>query len=326
MLKIAYSPIYKLELPEGHRFPMLKYELIPEQLLYEGSVTNDNFFAPKPLSEDIIIATHAPQYFHKMKHLELSPKEMRRIGFPLTQHLFDRCLTIAGGTIEVTHFAMQYGAAMNVAGGTHHAFTDRGEGFCLLNDQAMAANYLINKGLAKRILIIDLDVHQGNGTAEIFRKSKNQWSKNTERVTQNSKSNTQNTQNTEGGVFTFSMHGANNYPLHKEQSDLDIGLADGVEDGFYLKVLRENLNLLMDEVQPDFAFFNAGVDVLATDKLGKLSLSMHGCGQRDKLVFEICKKNNVPIVVSMGGGYSTRVATIVEAHAQTFRLAQEVFF
>ncbi len=322
MLKIAYSPIYKLELPEGHRFPMLKYELIPEQLLYEGSVTNDNFFAPKPLSEDVIIATHTPQYFNKMKHSELSPKEMRRIGFPLTQHLFDRCLTIAGGTIEACHFAKEYGVAMNVAGGTHHAFTDRGEGFCLLNDQAMAANFLINKGLAKRILIIDLDVHQGNGTAEIFRKSKNQWSKNSKIG-----------KNTEGvlskefeGVFTFSMHGANNYPLHKEQSDLDIGLADGVEDGFYLKVLRENLSLLMDEVQPDFAFFNAGVDVLATDKLGKLSLTMHGCGQRDKLVFEICKKNNVPIVVSMGGGYSARVATIVEAHSQTFRLAQEVFF
>ena len=315
MLKIAYSPIYKLELPEGHRFPMLKYELIPEQLLYEGSVTNDNFFAPKPLSEDIIIATHTPLYFNKMKHLELSPKEMRRIGFPLTQHLFDRCLTIAGGTIEACHFAINNGVSMNVAGGTHHAFTDRGEGFCLLNDQAMAANYLITKCLAKRTLIIDLDVHQGNGTAEIFRKSKNQWSKTA-----------QNGKNTEGGVFTFSMHGANNYPLHKEQSDLDIGLPDGVEDGFYLKVLRENLSLLMDEVQPDFAFFNAGVDVLATDKLGKLSLTMHGCGQRDKLVFEICKKNNVPIVVSMGGGYSARVATIVEAHSQTFRMAQEVFF
>ena len=311
MLKIAYSPIYKLTLPEGHRFPMLKYELIPEQLLYEGSVTIDNFFAPKQLSEDIIIATHTPPYFRKMKHLELTPKEMRRIGFPLTQQLFDRCLTIGGGTIEACHFAMTYGIAMNVAGGTHHAFTDRGEGFCLLNDQAMAANYLINKGLAKRILIIDLDVHQGNGTAEIFKKSKNQWS---------------NGQNTEGGVFTFSIHGANNYPLHKEQSDLDIGLPDGVEDGFYLKVLRENLNLLIDEVQPDFAFFNAGVDVLGTDKLGKLNLTMHGCGQRDKLVFEICKRNNVPIVVSMGGGYSTRVATIVEAHAQTFRMAQEVFF
>ena len=311
MLKIAYAPIYKLTLPEGHRFPMLKYELIPEQLLYEGTVDQSNFFAPKPISESIILTTHTPQYFDRMKHLTLSQKEMRRIGFPLTQQLFDRCLTIAGGTIEAVHFAKKYGVSMNVAGGTHHAFTDRGEGFCLLNDQAMAANYLINKGLSNRILIIDLDVHQGNGTAEIFRKSKNHWSKR---------------ENTEGGVFTFSMHGTNNYPLHKEQSNLDIGLSDGVEDAFYLKVLKENLSLLMDEVQPDFAFFNSGVDVLATDKLGKLNLTMHGCAQRDKLVFEICKKNNVPLVVSMGGGYSARVATIVEAHAQTFRQAQEAFF
>ncbi|MBL7814080.1 MAG: histone deacetylase [Saprospiraceae bacterium] len=311
MLKIAYSPIYKLQLPDGHRFPMLKYELIPEQLLYEGTVTNDHFFAPKPLSEDIITATHTPQYFDRMKHLELTQKEMRRIGFPLTQQLFDRCITIAGGTIEACHWALKYDVAMNVAGGTHHAFTDRGEGFCLLNDQAMAANYLINTNLAKRILIIDLDVHQGNGTAEIFRQSRNQWQKG---------------DNTEGGVFTFSMHGANNYPLHKEQSDLDIGLPDGVTDAFYLKVLKENLSLLMDEVQPDFAFFNAGVDVLETDKLGRLSLTMNGCAQRDKCVLEMCRKNNVPVEVSMGGGYSARVATIIEAHAQTYRLAQEIFF
>ena len=315
MLKIAFSPIFKLELPEGHRFPMLKYELIPEQLLYEGTATNDNFFAPKPLSEDIILATHTLPYFDKMKHLTLSPKEMRRIGFPLTQVLFDRCLTIAGGTVEATHYAMKHGIAMNIAGGTHHAFTDRGEGFCLLNDHAMAANYLIDNNLAKSILIVDLDVHQGNGTAEIFSKSKNKWSKST-----------QNPKYTEGGVFTFSMHGANNYPLHKEQSDLDIGLPDGVEDAFYLKTLRENLPRLMDEVQPDFVFYNAGVDVLATDKLGKLNLTMHGCGERDKFVFELCKIKNVPLEVSMGGGYSARVATIVAAHAQTFRLAQEVFF
>jgi acetoin utilization deacetylase AcuC-like enzyme len=322
MLKIAFSPIYKLELPEGHRFPMLKYELIPEQLLYEGTVSSEHFFAPKPLAEHIITATHTPQYFQKMKHLELSPKEMRRIGFPLTQVLFDRCLTIAGGTIEATHFAQTYGVAMNVAGGTHHAFTDRGEGFCLLNDQAMASNYLINNNLAKRILIIDLDVHQGNGTAEIFSQSKNKWSKNGRYTEGVQKFDTIDTR----GVFTFSMHGANNYPLHKEQSDLDIGLPDGVEDALYLKILKENLSRLMDEVQPDFAFFNAGVDVLGTDKLGKLNLTMHGCGQRDKLVFEVCKKNKVPLVVSMGGGYSARVATIVEAHAQTFRLAQEIFF
>jgi acetoin utilization deacetylase AcuC-like enzyme len=315
MLKIAYSPIYKYALPEGHRFPMLKYELIPEQLLYEGSVTDDNFFHPTPLSPDIIVQTHTPQYWERVRDLALTPKEIRKIGFPMSQRLIDRCVTIAGGTVACAHYAMEYGVAMNIAGGTHHAFTDRGEGFCILNDVAMAANYLINNQLCRKILIVDLDVHQGNGTAQIFKNSRNKWS------------NTDLSRgNREGGVFTFSMHGANNYPLHKEHSDLDIGLPDGTEDAFYLTILRENLHILFDTIQPDFVFFNSGVDVLATDKLGRLNLTLKGCQERDKIVFEMCKKNNVPIAVSMGGGYSTRLATIVEAHANTFRVAQEVFF
>jgi acetoin utilization deacetylase AcuC-like enzyme len=308
MLKIAYSPIYKYELPDGHRFPMQKYELIPEQLLYEGSVTDDNFFHPTPLSPDIILQTHTSSYWERVRDLELTPKEVRKIGFPMSQRLIDRCVTIAGGTVACAHYAMEYGVAMNIAGGTHHAFTDRGEGFCILNDIAMAANYLINNHLCKRILIVDLDVHQGNGTAQIFKNSLSKWS------------------NTEGGVFTFSMHGANNYPLHKENSDLDIGLPDGTEDAFYLNILRENLAILFNKVQPDFVFFNSGVDVLETDKLGRLKLTIKGCQKRDKIVFEMCKKNKVPIAVSMGGGYSTRLATIVEAHANTFRVAQEMYF
>ena len=308
MLKIAFSPIYKYELPEGHRFPMLKYELIPEQLLYEGTATNDNFFAPTPVSDEIIVQTHTPQYWQRLKHLELTGKEIRKIGFPMSQILIDRCITIAGGTIECAHFALKYGVAMNIAGGTHHAFTDRGEGFCMLNDVAIAANYFIHNGLRKRILVIDLDVHQGNGTAQIFQNSVNKWS------------------NTEGGVFTFSMHGANNYPLHKEKSDLDVGFPDHTADKFYLNSLHENLAALMDRLKPDFAFFNSGVDVLETDKLGRLSLSMEGCRQRDKLVFQMCKQNNIPVSVSMGGGYSSRLATIVEAHSNTFRMAQEIFF
>ena len=314
MLKIAFSPIYKHELPDNHRFPMMKYELIPEQLLYEGTVSEDNFFHPTPLADDIIIQTHTPQYWHRLKHLELTPKEIRKIGFPMSQRLIDRCIHIAGGTLQCAHYALQNGVAMNIAGGTHHSFTDRGEGFCLLNDVAIASNYLINKHLCKKILVIDLDVHQGNGTAQIFRNSANKWS------------GTVLGDSFGKGVFTFSMHGANNYPLHKEQSDLDIGLSDGVEDGLYLKVLKENLFLLMETVKPDFAFFNSGVDVLETDKLGRLKLSIKGCRERDKIVFDMCKKNGVPIAVSMGGGYSTKLATIVEAHANTFRMAQEVFF
>jgi acetoin utilization deacetylase AcuC-like enzyme len=318
MLKIAFSPIYKYELPEGHRFPMLKYELIPEQLLYEGTITEANFFHPTPLSDEIITQTHTPQYWHNLKHLEITPKEIRKIGFPMSQRLIDRCITIAGGTLECAHFAMKHGVALNVAGGTHHAFTDRGEGFCLLNDVAMASNYLIDKGLCRRILIVDLDVHQGNGTAQIFKEHKNRWSKSIETG--------KSAENTEGGVFTFSMHGANNYPLHKEPSNLDIGLPDGTEDAFYLKVLGENLSLLIDMVQPDFIFFNSGVDVLETDKLGRLKLTIAGCRERDKIVFNACKKHKIPVAVSLGGGYSARIATIVEAHANTFRSAQDIFF
>jgi acetoin utilization deacetylase AcuC-like enzyme len=345
MLKIAHSPIYKLELPEGHRFPMLKYELICEQLLYEGTVTDDNIFHPKILAPEVILTTHTADYWQRLSQAQLTPKEMRKVGFPLTEQLIKRTATIAGGTVQCALYALQYGISMNTAGGTHHAFSDHGEGFCMLNDVAIAANYLIDNDLAKRILVVDLDVHQGNGTAEIFRNSVRGWSSNVgfgrSDVGNKPIFNNQNPKYTEGSsdfgmglsdvgktgkVFTFSVHGANNYPLHKEQSDLDIGLPDGVEDAYYLTTVRENLLRLFDKVQPDFVFFNSGVDVLATDKLGKLKLSQEGCRQRDLLVFELCKRNNVPISVSMGGGYSPRVATIVEAHANTFRSAQSVFF
>jgi acetoin utilization deacetylase AcuC-like enzyme len=300
MLRIAYSPIYKYELPEGHRFPMMKYELIPEQLLYEGSITEDQFFHPDPLDEATILATHDAEYWNKLKTLQLTRKEIRAIGFPLSDNLVQRGRHIAQGTIDCTKFAMQHGVAMNVAGGTHHSFTDRGEGFCLLNDIAIAANYLLNHGLAKRILVVDLDVHQGNGTAQIFRD--------------------------EPRVFTFSMHGQNNYPLRKEQSDLDIGLPDKTGDEVYLKQLRNTLPKLIDLQQPDFVFYLSGVDVLATDKLGRLSLSMQGCKLRDEYVLKTCREQQIPVAISMGGGYSERIADIVDAHANTFRVAQDLYF
>lgn len=300
MLKIAYSAIYKYELPPGHRFPMQKYELLPEQLLYEGTITSANFFHPEPLSEDTLLLTHTPGYWQKLKRGTLSRKEIRAIGFPMSEKLVQRGLHISNGTIQCALFAQQYGVSLNIAGGTHHAFTDRGEGFCLLNDIAIAANYLLQNGLAKKILIIDLDVHQGNGTAEIFAK--------------------------EERVFTFSMHGAKNYPARKEQSDLDIALPDKTEDGPYLKSLRNTLPRLFEMVQPDFAFYLSGVDVLETDKLGRLSLSLDGCKSRDHFVFEQCKANKIPVAVSMGGGYSERLAHIIEAHANTYRTAQFVYF
>ncbi len=300
MLKIAWSPVYAHPLPEGHRFPMDKYTLLPEQLLYEGTVTEDNFFAPGPLEEKYITNTHTAGYWHRLSTLQLTPREVRRTGFPLSAGLVHRETVIADGTVQAALYALESGAAMNIAGGTHHAFTDRGEGFCLLNDIAIAANYLLEKNLVQKVLVVDLDVHQGNGTAEIFRN--------------------------EPRVFTFSMHGEKNYPLHKEQSDLDIPLPDGTDDKTYLHRLGETLPALIDAHEPGFIFFQSGVDVLASDKLGRLAMTVAGCRERDRLVFEGCRRHKIPVVASMGGGYSRRVADIVEAHANTYRLAREIFF
>ena len=300
MLKIAWSPIYKYELPEGHRFPMAKYELLPEQLLYEGTVSEEHFFHPKQLDAPVALLTHTVEWWTRMNAVQLSPQEIRAIGFPVNEKFVQRGRHILHGTLECAHFALQYGCAMNIAGGTHHAFADRGEGFCCFNDQAVAANYLLNKQLASKILVIDLDVHQGNGTASIFRE--------------------------ESRVFTFSMHGERNYPLRKEQSDLDIGLPDGMMDAAYLQILRETLPRLYDDFQPDFVFYQSGVDILESDKLGRLAISREGCRERDRTVFNFCKTHRLPVVTSMGGGYSPRIADIVEAHANTFRMAQEIFF
>jgi acetoin utilization deacetylase AcuC-like enzyme len=300
MLKISWSPIYHHPLPEGHRFPMEKYTLLPEQLLYEGTANSDNFFAPSPACEADIIACHDEEWWQKLKTQQLSASEIRKTGFPLSESLVQREIVILQGTIQAALFALQYGIAMNIAGGTHHAFTNRGEGFCLLNDVAVGTHYLLNRQLAGRILIVDLDVHQGNGTAQIFAG--------------------------DNRVFTFSMHGEKNYPLQKEQSDLDIGLPDGADDTLYLKTLYDTLPRLVDSVQPDFIFYIAGVDILATDKLGKLAVSRQGCKERDRFVLQTCKDNRIPIAVSMGGGYSPRIADIIEAHGNTYRLAQEIFF
>lgn len=300
MLKIAHSPIYQHSLPEGHRFPMLKYELIPEQLLYEGTCTPENFFSPNPVDEKWILRTHDKTYWEDLKNLRLDAKMIRKIGFPLSEQLVLRETIITQGTIDCSVYAQKYGISMNVAGGTHHAYTDRGEGFCLLNDVAIASNYLLDNGLATKILVVDLDVHQGNGTAEIFQR--------------------------EPSVFTFSMHGKENYPLHKEHSDLDIELKTFTKDDEYLAILFETLPKLIKQQKPDFLFYISGVDILETDKLGKLSVSIQGCYRRDEFVFEQAIQNKLPIVVSMGGGYSPKITDIIEAHCNTFRLAEKMFF
>ncbi|WP_419803327.1 histone deacetylase [Mucilaginibacter sp.] len=300
MLKIAFDPIYAHPLPEGHRFPMLKYELIPAQLLHEGVISAENIFSPKPVAEEVILWTHDENYWQQLRDLTLSAKEQRRIGFPLTKQLVEREIRIAQGTIDGCHYAFENGIAFNVAGGTHHAGSDWGEGFCMLNDQAIAANYLLKTALAKSVLIVDLDVHQGNGTAEIFEHQPD--------------------------VFTFSMHGANNFPYRKEKSDLDIPLPDGTEDDTYFSLLKEALPKLIDQQKPDFVFYLAGADVLLTDKLGKLALSKEGCKARDAFVLNLCHKNSIPVQVSMGGGYSPNIKDIVDAHCNTYKTAVELYF
>ena len=300
MLKISFDQKYIYPLEENHRFPMIKYELIPEQLVRESTCSENNFFNPEKVDDDIVLLTHQKEYFERFKSLHLSKKEIREIGFPLSKELVDRELQIADGTIKGVHYSIEHGISMNIAGGTHHAFYDRGEAFCMLNDQAIAANYLINEGLSKRILIIDLDVHQGNGTASLFRSNHN--------------------------VFTLSFHGKKNYPFRKEKSDLDIEFDDNTNDEKYLKILKETIPKIMDEFNPDFIFYLSGVDVLENDKLGRLSLTINGCKERDRFILELCKKNSIPVQVSMGGGYSVVLKNIIEAHSNTFRLAQEIFF
>lgn len=278
---------------------MLKYELIPGQLLHEGTITHENLMAPQPGSEEIILWTHKKTYLDKLLHQKLSLSEQRKIGFSQSPGLTLRELIITQGTIDCCHSALQNGIALNAAGGTHHAFADRGEGFCLLNDQAVAANYLLHKKLAQKILIIDLDVHQGNGTAKLFENEQN--------------------------VFTFSMHGQHNYPFHKEKSNLDIALADGINDADYLDILSQTLPQLFKKIKPDFCFFQSGVDILETDKYGKLKVTLQGCKQRDEMVLSLTKNHSIPCVVSMGGGYSPDIRNIVEAHCNTFRTAFSVY-
>lgn len=300
MLKIAYHPIYKHPLPEGHRFPMLKYELLPQQLIHEGTCTEANFFEPEIPNDKYIVAVHDPEYFYDLLNIMISPKMARKIGFPLSEELVERERIIADGTIKGCEYALKNGIAMNIAGGTHHAYSDHGEAFCMLNDQAIGARYLLNKGLAKKILIVDLDVHQGNGTAEIF-------------------------QNDES-VFTFSMHGASNYPFKKEESDLDIALPKGTNDETYLSILKKELPQLIKNIQPDFIFYLCGVDILESDKLGTLGLTLEGCRKRDEFVLSTCHRLKIPVQCSMGGGYSPDIKIIVNAHANTFRIAQRLYF
>lgn len=268
-------------------------------------MTTDFFEPSQPCAGTDVLRVHTAAYLQDLLTLSLDKRSARKLGFPLSKQLVDRELLIAQGTIEGCLKSFDHKISMNIAGGTHHAYTDHGEAFCLLNDQAIAARYLQHHHLAENILIVDLDVHQGNGTAEIFKN--------------------------DDSVFTFSMHGAGNYPFKKEQSDLDIAIPDGSGDAYYLNELKNTLPDLIAQRQPDFIFYLCGVDVLESDKLGKLAMTVQGCKERDHFALSAFAKARsktnsfIPIQCSMGGGYSPQIKTIIESHANTFRVAQAIF-
>ena len=294
-MRAFYSDHFVLPLPNGHKFPMAKYSRLRERLLAEGIVAPDDLHeAPLALIEELQLV-HAPEYVEAVVTGTVPHEIQRRIGFPWSPQMVERSRRSVGATIAAAHAALDDGVAANLAGGTHHAFADRGEGFCVFNDVAIAARVLQQHRLARRIAIVDLDVHQGNGTAAIF-----------------------------GGdpsVFTFSMHGDKNFPFKKEVSDLDVPLADGTGDDEYLSLLQSHLHNVLNRHQPDFVFYLAGADPFEGDRLGRIKMTIDGLERRDAMVLEACTRAWLPVAISMSGGYANDIDAIVTIHANTIRVA-----
>lgn len=293
-----YSDVYVLPLPEGHKFPITKYRLVRDGLVANGIVTPHEFYLSEPVSPEVVKLAHAPHYVDAVLHGTVDRMIMRRIGFPWSPELVIRSFTIVGGAIASAEEALESGVAGNLAGGTHHALYDAGEGFCVFNDLAVVVQYLFSQGLVRRVAVIDLDVHQGNGTAAIL-----------------------------GGrddVYLFSMHGAKNYPFRKVPSTVDIDLLDNTSDDEYLSILETELPKIF-AWKPDIVLFQAGVDPLREDTLGRLALSMDGLAARDEMVFHACKQYGVPVSVAMGGGYAKPVHLTVQAHIQTYRVLRHIY-
>lgn len=282
-------------LPAAHPFPMPKYRLVRDRLLAEGSITDEHLVEPPLAGPEDILLVHTEDYWFRCVRGELTPQEVRRLGFPWSEGLVRRSRAAVQGTIIAAKSAVRDGVASNLAGGTHHAYPDHGEGYCVLNDIAIAARMLQRDGLAERIAVIDCDVHQGNGTAAIFQNDPD--------------------------VFTFSIHGEKNFPARKERSKHDIHLPDGIGDDEYLAILREQVPHILDEFKPDFVFYQAGVDPFERDRLGRLKLTIDGLKRRDELVIASCRERDRPVVTTMGGGYAKDINDTVEAHCNTVRVA-----
>jgi len=294
-LRAFYSDHFVLPLPEGHKFPMAKYSRLRERILTNGLVSPEDLHeAPLATIADLLLV-HTPEYVDAVVSGTVPHEIQRRIGFPWSAQMVERSRRSVGATIAASHAALEDGVAANLAGGTHHAFADRGEGFCVFNDVAVAARVLQRHQLARRIAIVDLDVHQGNGTAAIF--------------------------SGDASVFTFSMHGDKNFPFKKEVSDLDVPLADGTGDDEYLTLLRSNLQDVLNRHQPDFVFYLAGADPFEGDRLGRIKMTIDGLRRRDEIVMEACTKARLPVAISMSGGYANDIDAIVTIHANTIRVA-----
>jgi acetoin utilization deacetylase AcuC-like enzyme len=297
--KLFYSPYYYADIGEGHVFPIRKFELVRDKLLQEGTLLAEEIVEPEPASVEDVRLVHTEDYVTRLINGELTAKEVRKLGLPWSKSLVRRSFLATSGTISAAKEALQTGVASNLAGGTHHAFPDRGEGFCVLNDVAVAVRVLQKENLAQRFLIVDCDVHQGNGTAFIFKD--------------------------DDSVFTFSMHGAKNYPLHKERSSLDLELPDKTGDAEFLETLNEALPRVFLH-NPDIVFYLGGADPFEKDKLGRLGLTIEGLRERDETVLRFALEHQTPVVTTMSGGYALDINDTVEIHANTIRAVKKIFF
>ena len=294
-MKAFYCDLFELPLPDGHRFPMQKYRLLREQVMAEGIIPAENLIVPEAATDEQLVLVHNADYVHKVKTGQLSEKEIRQMGFPWSPELVERSRRSVGGTISACRAALHDGIAANLAGGTHHAFPDFGAGFCVFNDVAVAGRVMLAEGRAQRVVVIDCDVHQGDGTAAIFAD--------------------------DARVFTFSIHGARNFPFRKQQSDLDIELNDNTGDADYLAALETGVTYAIELAEADLAIYLAGADPFSGDRLGRLDVSKTGLRERDRFVMGTCHEKKLPVAVVMSGGYARDMQDIVEIHAETLRTA-----
>lgn len=294
-MRAFYTDHFVLPLPAEHRFPMSKYSLLRERIINTGILPHESLYVPEAATDEQILRAHDVSYLERVQNGTLSSKEIRRIGFPWTPAMVERSRRSSGATIAACRAALEDGVAVNLAGGTHHAFRDHGEGYCVFNDSAIAARAMQAEGRVRRVVILDCDVHQGNGTAAILRDDTT--------------------------IFTFSIHGEKNFPYHKEISDLDIELLDGTGDRVYLDMLEEGVQRALALAHADMAIYLAGADPFADDRLGRLKLTKTGLAQRDALVLELCKARGLPVAVTMAGGYARNVTDIVDIHSQTVQIA-----